>query len=502
MGQVKNLHHCIEDVQDAAVELVLKSECAGATKAIHLLRAAGDMLDLTDMALWDENMRPSLGRSLNGEIGNVAWEQASLGYDNGGIAWKSVQELALPAFLASRTAARPAVLSLFAGLEGAGFGSEAELTAAFDERFKAAEQRLVQLLPAERASQLSGIIAAGGAHAEQQWRQMSGGAPDDPTVPPGGTGALEDAFLQDAIGSYADAGGEPGVQRSAHLAGPVQRAICAVCDEVRLERVIDGLRRTARDSDIRRINELRASKDQERGWLWAIQRGSEATLEPADFALAVRTMLGADTLVHPMLCAGCGSRLLDVQAKHALCCMGAATTVGHNRIRDAVAMGLAVADPGTIVEPLGLVPSHPRMRPADILSRAGLEQGLLALDIGVASPEAGGAGDDCVAAMEGRKKAFYGEAVLAALHAEGITYTPLIISCYGRRSWVLSELLRADALRAARTRDGVSGKHVLRRWERAIACEVWRRAARMVRRCLPRLGDAFGNAAAESGLGL
>ena len=70
------------------------------------------------------------------------------------------------------------------------------------------------------------------------------------------------------------------------------------------------------------------------------------------------------------------------------------------------------------------------MRPADILSRAGREQGLLALDIGVASPEAGGAGDDCVAAMEGRKKAFYGEAVLAALHAEGITYTPLIISCY------------------------------------------------------------------------
>ena len=153
-------------------------------------------------------------------------------------------------------------------------------------------------------------------------------------------------------------------------------------------------------------------------------------------------------------------------------------------------MGLASSDPGTVVEPEGLVPSQPRMRPADILSRAGVEQGLLALDVGEASPEAGGAGEDCLAAMASRKLTCYGRDVLDELRGQGITYTPLIVSCYGRRSRVLSELLRAAALRAARIRDGVYGKTALRRWNRAIACEVWRRAARMVRRCLPRLEEA------------
>ena len=91
-------------------------------------------------------------------------------------------------------------------------------------------------------------------------------------------------------------------------------------------------------------------------------------------------------LIQLMVCNGCGVREMDVQGRHALCCMGAATTIGHNRVRDVIAMGLAMADPGTVVEPLGLVPTRPELRPADVLSRAGLEQGLVACDIGIAMP--------------------------------------------------------------------------------------------------------------------
>ena len=47
--------------------------------------------------------------------------------------------------------------------------------------------------------------------------------------------------------------------------------------------------------------------------------------------------------------------------------MGSATTTGHNRVRDTIAMGLAMADAGAVTEPLGLVPSTPGLRPADIL---------------------------------------------------------------------------------------------------------------------------------------
>ena len=49
--------------------------------------------------------------------------------------------------------------------------------------------------------------------------------------------------------------------------------------------------------------------------------------------------------------------LADLQGKHALCCTGCATTTGHNRVRDTIASGLAMADAGTVTEPLGLVPS-------------------------------------------------------------------------------------------------------------------------------------------------
>ena len=191
---------------------------------------------------------------------------------------------------------------------------------------------------------------------------------------------------------------------------------------------------------------------------------------------------------------------MDVQGRHALCCLGAETTIGHNRLRDVIAMGLAMADPGTVIEPQGLVPTMPQLRPADVLSRAGLEQGLIAGDIGITSPEAGGAGTDCVEAMGLRKKEWY--AVLAELQAQAITYQPLVVSCFGRRSRVLTNLLRDAALRAAHTRDGPTAGALLRRWQRAVACEVWRRTAAMIRRCLPRpAAGAEDEAGDEEGAG-
>ena len=279
---------------------------------------------------------------------------------------------------------------------------------------------------------------------------------------------------------------EPGSDRSRHLAGSLQHGVSAVQDGVRDQEMTEKLAAEGRHADLRRLAELRDPEDQERSWLWAIRRGKETTLVSADYSLAVRAMLGASVLIQPMVCSGCGIRVLDVQGRHALCCMGAETTIGHNRVRDVVAMGLAMADPGTIVEPQGLVPSMPHIRPADVLSRAGQEQGLIACDIGIASPEAGGAGVDCVDSMARRKKDWYGDAVLDELHAQGIEYRPLVVSCYGRRSQVLTTLLRTAASRAARTRDGSSAGTLLPRWQRSVACEVWRRTAAMIRRCLPR----------------
>ena len=49
------------------------------------------------------------------------------------------------------------------------------------------------------------------------------------------------------------------------------------------------------------------------------------------------------------------------------------------------------------VEPMGLVPSRPTLRPADVLSGAFHNGRLAAVDVGVISPSAAGAGADCVA---------------------------------------------------------------------------------------------------------
>ena len=83
----------------------------------------------------------------------------------------------------------------------------------------------------------------------------------------------------------------------------------------------------------------------------------------------------------------------------------------------------------------------------------------------------------------------WGAVVSAELEEQNVRYTPLILSSYGRRSTVLTSLVGAAAQQAARTRNGSSADSLLRRWELAVAVEVWRRTATMVWRCLPRPGE-------------
>ena len=82
-----------------------------------------------------------------------------------------------------------------------------------------------------------------------------------------------------------------------------------------------------------------------------------------------------------------------------------------------------------------------------------------------------------------------GERVLAELEEQNVRHTPLVLSWYGRRFTVLTSLRRAAAQQAARTRDGSTADSLVQRWEFAVAVEVWRRTALMVRRCLPRPGE-------------
>ena len=108
----------------------------------------------------------------------------------------------------------------------------------------------------------------------------------------------------------------------------------------------------------------------------------------------------------------------------------------------------AIGDPETVSEPLGFIPSRPMLCPADILTSAA-SGSLAALDVGVCSPGAAGAGLDCCSAMVRRKQQAY-EPFLGELRERGVRYQPWIWSCYGRAHVDALEALQGLARTAAR----------------------------------------------------
>ena len=130
-----------------------------------------------------------------------------------------------------------------------------------------------------------------------------------------------------------------------------------------------------------------------------------------------------------------------------------------------------------------VIASRPELRPVD-LRFSGATCRLAALDVGIVSPDAQGAGQDCVASMYARKVERYSSFTFE-LDRAGSDYVPLVWSCYGRPHGRTSAVLRVMAGRAARRR-GLDAKALLRRVHAQIGVEVWRRAARMVGACWPK----------------
>ncbi len=181
--------------------------------------------------------------------------------------------------------------------------------------------------------------------------------------------------------------------------------------------------------DVRRIREL-SHADCSHDWLWRLSPNHGPTLDSSDFVTAVRTRLGAGGPDEPTPCRICGG-VLDPSGWHALCCALGEATRGHNAVRDQIHSAARIADPAAEIEPLGLIPFHPLLRPDDIFTSAAAHGRLSALDVGICSPDSVDAGDDCTESMRQRKLGDY-SAHLPALESQNITYTPMTWSAYGR----------------------------------------------------------------------
>ena len=68
-------------------------------------------------------------------------------------------------------------------------------------------------------------------------------------------------------------------------------------------------------------------------------------------------------------------------------------------------------------------------------------------------------------------------------------YCPIIFSCYGRIHVESACVLRILAQAAARRHGIIDYKSLLSRLYRNVGVEIWRRAALMVRTCVPKLSD-------------
>ena len=221
-------------------------------------------------------------------------------------------------------------------------------------------------------------------------------------------------------------------------------------------------------------------------WLWALNPVHGAVVPPADFGLAVRipVRVGAHLVEDAFVCPRCGTEVVGRTASHALCCAAPQGTHGHYDARDQLLLAVHLADPGATPEAPEIIASHPALRPADIFTSAAIPGGMAALDVGIASPDAAGAGDDCVETMWRRKRGAYAEH-FDEMRAIGVTYVPVVLSCYGRWHADSAVTLERVCQQAARRLGIADHRPILRRAQAAAGVAIWRRAAAMARACLP-----------------
>ena len=168
------------------------------------------------------------------------------------------------------------------------------------------------------------------------------------------------------------------------------------------------------------------------------------------------------------------------------CVVKAESTHGHYEEKKQVLTGVQQNDRGAETADPGLIPGID-LRPADILT-VDVGGGAVALDIGICSPDAQNAGDDCTQTMLDRKKNYYAP-YANSLDRQNIRYQPLIWSSFGRPHPQTTTYLRTLSKTIARRRGCLGAGAVYAGLHKAISIEIWRRASKQVMSCWPAMNE-------------
>ena len=490
-SKVEAVRAAVSGLNHAPCELTLQRRCLDVSKASYLLRCSGDSVSSEALDAFDASARCGVQEALAGAVTDEAWLQATLGVDAGGLGLREASQIALPAFIASRVASRPLVEEMASHFEAAGLGSSRLCLRAFDLRLQQALDRWCSSLPEEgvRPEVLRHVADAADA-ATRRWHAWASGEAEPPEDPDGDQPRPARGSRRPGAGLVPEAGTED----PEHPAAPVgagayrlQRALTRISDACVAQGLLSRVR-AAGDWEREHLLAELSSPDVSHEWLWSLHPDKGDALSPDDYIAATRLRLGCAGPADAVPCACCGNAVLGTSGLHALLCARGPSTQGHNAIRDELFAVASSLDSTSEKEPTGLIPSHPGLRPADLLTGAsGFSGRLAALDVGVCCPAASGAGADCVESMRQRKAARI-EPFTGELERGGILYKPIVFSCFGRPHADAKKLIQGFARRVARRR-GTEAAVEERRLAGRIGLQVWRRAARMVRRCLPDTAD-------------
>ena len=406
------------DVDHAAKELVLTRLCADVGTLSYHLRINGDRVDEDALHKHDRSLRNSLDAILGGGISDEAWEQASLGVSKGGLGMREAANVALPAFVASRVACRPHVAMLARHLEDAEICSAAAVLKRYDTRTDAALTRLVGTLDPEAGVDLVDELEMCISRADDSWQGLFDEDADDAAGDPATAARRPRAPGFAVLPGDEDGDDEHPDATAAGQSLHIQQLIMRRVDARKVAAVRESMDASSDESGLRRLDELQ-HEDQDHTWMWALSPHRGPVMDSEDYVEAIRLRLGVAGPVDAIPCALCGVVPMEPSGAHALCCARAESTRGHNNVTRQLAEEVATVDPGMEIEPMGLVPGT-QLRPADILTGA-LGNGLVALDIGIASPDAMGAGHDCTQSMADRKTIKY-EPHRAVLDRQNVTY--------------------------------------------------------------------------------